>query len=194
MANENKHALRQNYHLKGSGKYKLLNLFELSLWLDDYDDIFSDFDPRPYTMRVLSDDFINEAKKKSREVKTGAMELVLLIPSKKRKHIHEEDIKKRLNEYFKVQEEKLRRESRELIKRGMFFVVFGAFLMFIASLLFYKYERNIVVSFLIILLEPSSWFLFWEGLSQIVFESKDKKPDLLFFEKMAAGDIIFISY
>jgi hypothetical protein len=36
-----------------------------SIWLDEYDDIISDFDPWLYSERALSDGFINEAKKSS---------------------------------------------------------------------------------------------------------------------------------
>lgn len=173
---------------------KLLKISEISLWLDDYEDIFSDFDPRPFTMRVLSDDFINEAKKEVRDGKSGAVELVLLIPKEKRNTKHERDIKKRITEYCAVQAERLKKDSRDLVKRGLSFLVIGTIMMFMASFLLYNYDKNIIASFLIILLEPSSWFLFWEGLGQIIFDSKKKKPDLLFYEKMRVGNIIFIPY
>ena len=39
----------------------------VSLWLDNYDNIFSDFDPRSYAHRELSDDFLIEAKKVTHE-------------------------------------------------------------------------------------------------------------------------------
>ena len=39
---------------------KLLQQSEISLLLDSYDDIFSDFDPRPYNQRALSQDFLAE--------------------------------------------------------------------------------------------------------------------------------------
>ena len=35
----------------------------ISLILESYTDIFSDFDPRPYDQRTLSDDFLLECKK-----------------------------------------------------------------------------------------------------------------------------------
>ncbi len=46
---------------------ELLNKARLSIWLDIYDDIFSDFDSRPFHERALSDDFIHEAKKMAKE-------------------------------------------------------------------------------------------------------------------------------
>ena len=31
----------------------------VSIWIDSYDDVFSDFDPRSYDERNISDDFLN---------------------------------------------------------------------------------------------------------------------------------------
>ena len=41
---------------------------KIFLWLDDFDDIFSDFDPRPYSARELSDDFLDEVRKIAAEM------------------------------------------------------------------------------------------------------------------------------
>ena len=35
---------------------------DISLWLDDYDDLFSDFDSRNYLKRRVSEDFLEELK------------------------------------------------------------------------------------------------------------------------------------
>ena len=63
---------------------KILHLSEISILLDNYDDIFSDFDPRPYSERSLSDDLLNEARKASRDKNTGRLELRFLISEKMR--------------------------------------------------------------------------------------------------------------
>src|ERR1035437_10528573 len=65
-------------------KPKSSDPYQVSIWLDCYDDIFSDFDPRPYTERSLSDDFIAEAIKVSREKLVKISDFKLLIPAGKR--------------------------------------------------------------------------------------------------------------
>ena len=40
---------------------------DIKIWIDEYDGIFSDFDPRPYSERNMSDDFLNECNKLFRE-------------------------------------------------------------------------------------------------------------------------------
>ncbi len=55
----------------------------ISLIIDDYEDIFSDFDPRDYIERAISDDFIQECKRSARD-KLKGIELRILVPKDKR--------------------------------------------------------------------------------------------------------------
>ena len=52
----------------------------ISLILDDYNDLFSDFDPRHYSERALSDDFLAESKRASRDKPAGSLEVKFLVP------------------------------------------------------------------------------------------------------------------
>ncbi len=71
----------------------------ISLILDGYDDIFSDFDPRPYSERALSDDFLSECKKAARD-KDEKLELRLMVPGDNRNFKDELKIRKRLKTHF----------------------------------------------------------------------------------------------
>jgi len=174
---------------------KLHLLSEISLWLDSYDDIFSDFDSRPFSQRALSDDFLTEAKKASKDKASGIIELRLLVPEAKRDPHHEAMIKKRLHEHFRKHHDLLHAEIREILGKGFMFTFLGVIFMFITTIImFSNQERTLSRSFMIILFEPAGWFLFWEGLGQIVFESKKKKPELSFYEKMSKSEITFLAY
>ncbi|HLC96771.1 MAG TPA: hypothetical protein VJH97_05625 [Candidatus Nanoarchaeia archaeon] len=176
-------------------KKELLKLSEISLWLDDYDDIFSDFDPRPYPQRALSDDFLREAKKASRDKKSGRIELKLLIPSAVRDLQHESIVKKRLRDHFKKHMESSKKAHWNLIRQGLSFVALGILLMIMATfMLVSDEETNFMRGFFIVLLEPAGWFLFWEGMHLIVFESKEHLPEQDFYKQMANCEITFLTY
>jgi len=55
-------------------------------------------------------------------------------------------------------------------------------------------RTRMLATFMIVLLEPAGWFLFWEGLNQMVFEAKKINPDLKFYTKMMKCRIEFLSY
>jgi hypothetical protein len=173
----------------------LLKKSEISIWLDTYDDIFSDFDPRPFSQRALSDDFINETKKASRDKASGSIQLSFLVPKTLRNTSNESLIRKRLRDHFKKHHQLLHDEIKQQRKKGYLLLMVGIFIMFTSTFLLFEYpNKSLVISFLVTLFEPAGWFLFWEGMSEVIFRSTTKKPDLEFYEKMIKCDILFFEY
>src|SRR3989344_7409018 len=115
--------------LKEEDKQKLLKMSEISLWLDHYDDIFSDFDPRPYSQRALSIDFLDEVKRASKDKPLEALELKFLVPKDKREVSREFIIKKRLRDHFKKHIDLLSKEKKDTINQGAIFIALGTVLM-----------------------------------------------------------------
>ena len=176
-------------------KSELVKMSGISLALDDYNDLFSDFDPRKYGERALSDDFLAEAKRATRERDAGPIELILMIPNAKRNHNDETIIKKRLRDHFRKHHTVLHNEKNKILYRGLAFTIVGIAIMTLAAYYFFdKAVYDLVSKFLLVLLEPAGWFLFWEGLDQMIFEAKKKTPDLGFYEKMTKCEIKFIGY
>ncbi|MBN1385399.1 hypothetical protein JW968_00295 [Candidatus Woesearchaeota archaeon] len=176
-------------------KQAIIQLAQVSLWIDTYDDIFSDFDPRPYSQRALSDDFINEAKKAVRETSRGKIELKILIPAAKRDNAQEIMIKKRLRSNFKQYLQNMHLKKRKLQNQGLFFIALGVIFMFIATFILVRNPgQGFLLTFLTVLAEPAGWFLFWEGGNLLIFKSRERDKDLEFNEKMANSSIEFNSY
>lgn len=171
---------------------------EISLWLDTYDDIFSDFDPRPYSKRALSDDFIFEAQKVSKEVKPGLLELRLLIPHDQRNVSQENTIKERIRKHFEHQFVTLQEERTKNVKKGIMLAVSGFVLLLIASYLSYLEVENVpgsfFIHFLLVLFEPAGWFIGWYGLDHVFYLAREKKSDHEFYQKMSKLRIKFETY
>lgn len=161
--------------------------------LNSYEDIFSDFDPRPYKVRALSDDFLNESKKASIDKSLKGIELKFLVPGTKRSLNQEAIIKKRLRAHFKRHYNIIHSEINSIIKQGLLFTVIGIVLMFLGVSVLYM-EDTLLTKFLFILFEPGGWFFFWEGLGLIIFNPKTKRSDLDYYRKMANCRISFLSY
>jgi len=174
---------------------ELLKKSGISLVIGNYDDIFSDFDPRPYTHRSLSDDFLAEAKRASYEKPMDDLELKFLLPATERKVPLEKIIRTRLHEHFIHHYNRLMKEKYKLFRKGFMFIIAGMIFMFITSYLLFRFhESSFWLSFLIIILEPAGWFSFWEGLNILLFEPKNIESELNFYKKMTPIKISFWTY
>ena len=162
--------------------------------LDSYDAIFSDFDPRPYPERALSDDFLIEARKAIRESKSGLFELHLLIP----KHLHnpheEVVIKERMHQHFHQSEHLLQQQQKGVIKTGLALTGIGMLMMLLGSMLSLMAQKEYIFNLLRVIVEPGGWFTVWYGLDQIFYVSRQPKADLDFYRKMTKAEIHFDPY
>lgn len=163
----------------------------ISLLVQSYDYLFSDFDPRDYSQKILSEDFIEECKRAVRE-KEDKIELILLHPKNKRNTKDEAKIKKRLKEYFTYNFKKEEEKIKKIKKTGLFWFSMGALIMILATFLAGK--TNFFLRLLEVMAIPASWFFFWEGLGKIIILSNEKMPNYEFYKKMSKANIIFADY
>src|SRR3989338_7834300 len=167
---------------------------EISFWLDSYDDLFSDFDPRSYAIRGISDDFLTEARKAIRDKEAEKIKVHFLIPILKRHRSYDTIIKKRLYNHFKKHHHLLLQEHQKIRKRGMILTLAGTLLMVSAGFVAAYENGNTFLRVLLVLIEPGGWFLTWSGLDTLVFPHEAKTDELNFYRKMAKSDISFNCY
>ncbi len=173
---------------------ELLAKSEISLWLDTYEDSWSDFDARPYWQRALSVDFLDEARRASREKKTGQAMLKFLAPAAIRSAQQEANIKKRLKEHFKKHSDTLRSEVEGQVRLGVLITILGFAMAAASAVIAYYFSSSLLAELIIVLLEPGGWFILWHGMDMAIFERREKEKDLDFYAKMANADITFESY
>lgn len=166
---------------------------EISIWLDDYKDIFSDFDPRPYAERALSDDFINELRKVCNESEFAVKKLILQIPEKMRDKKTEEIVERSIELYIKRHYQTALERKRRIRKKSFAMIAIGLLCMAIASYIHKLQAKEFVYAILIICFEPAGWFLVWTGLDDLLSISKRKSNELDFYNKLHSSKIHFMS-
>lgn len=177
-----------------SNEKNILEMSKISLGIDTYDDIFSDFDPRPFTKRSVSVDFLDEIKRASREKVSGQIEINFLVPSKIRSIETEIQIKRRLKEHFKKHSDLLKKETKKTTYTGISIAAFGFIFMFIGVLFHYILGERVLTDILVTLFEPLGWFMMFYGFDTAFYSLRQKKPEVDFYEKMSKADISFMSY
>ena len=166
----------------------------ISLGLDDYDDIFSDFDSSPYSERMFSEDFLFELKRESVDREESGLTLTLQLPGEKRNAAHEKIIHERLRAYFRRYRRRFEEKRKSQLKNGGLMVLSGVLFIFLATYLLNQFPKDLWASFTVVLLEPAGWFTLWEGSELILFRSKESTPDLAFYRKMSSAKIVFASH
>jgi len=181
-------------------RQKLLQLSEISLILDTYDDLFSDFDPRNFEHRALSDDFLIEVNRATREKITGVIELHFLVPAEMRKESTENMIRKRLKEHFKKHHDQVAKDIALVKRNGTIRIGVGLVIAVLGAIFLHKLDGfpsdliKLISGVAFFIAEPASWFLIWEGFDRLVDSWKELKPELEFNKKMAHCEITFTSY
>lgn len=175
--------------------HDLLHMSEINILVDGYDDIFSDFDPRPYSQRSLSIDFLEEARRASRDKSFDGIELEFLVPVAKRDENLEVVLRKRLHDHFKRHHALILKDINEVKREGTIKTVIGFIMMLFPFFVdFISIHEGFVRQFLLLMFEPAGWFFFWTGLETLMSEWKKYKLDLEFYDKMSKGKIKFNSY
>ncbi|MFA6268310.1 MAG: hypothetical protein WCW13_00495 [archaeon] len=183
-----------------AARQKSLQLSEISVVIRSYDDIFSDFDPRTFDKRALSDDFLSEIKRASVEKKNGVIDLTFLTPLEIKKPDLEIIIKKRLRDHFKKHYEQLEKEIFLRKKNGGMLVFGGVALSVIAVIFFRPLEGvpqdlfQLLKGILFLLAEPAAWFTIWTGFDWMFTSWKVLENDHDFYKKMSKSEINFTSY
>lgn len=165
---------------------------QIHIDLDSYDDIFSDFDQSPYSVRSLSGDFLGEVRERYAEKKSKKIEVLLSLPKRVRNLRIESVIKKRLKGYFGSRVRELRKKPLEKIRLGIVSVLIG--LLFLAADVAIEYYSisDLLVRLFVALSIPIGWYALYAGFESIIASRKISKR-LLFFEGLEKANYLFVN-
>lgn len=171
-----------------------LNEPEISIWIDKYDDVFSEFDSRPFSDRALSDDFLREVRKMTSEKSKGMIRLKFHVMEDERNEESEAIILNNLNKHFHHIADELKNEQKEARKKGYMLLGSGSMLILFIFFLTTLSEKAAYLNGIILMLEPVGWFTTWTGMDYVFQISKKEKSALDFNSKMAFAKISFSSF
>lgn len=177
-----------------SGMQDSSYLREIAIALDSYDDIFSDFDPRPYSQRELSEDFLKEIQRRYMEDKKGRFEVRFTVPLSVRDPKEEVLIKKRLREHFAMMAKQEEEAIKNTRSKGYIYMLSGSLILLSeVFMLFFLSESDFFFRILSILLVPAGWYGMWNGLEKIIDAPSALLERKALYEKFEKANYLFIS-
>jgi hypothetical protein len=166
---------------------------ELSLWLDYYNDIYSDFDSRHYLKRRVSEDFLDELRL-AMKYKIGQFNsLELLLENKKRDEQLETVIVKSLKDFFSDRYKFAAKKCKTKMSKGFVMLFFGILVVIANSFIIYSEWHFFLINILKLLLEPAGWFLIWGALDFIFYQYNALKEERDFLKELSRMTIYFKS-
>lgn len=173
---------------------RALSMSEISLLLHEYDDIFSDFDPRSYSQKALSEDFLSELKRASIDKADGPLEIRFMMPADRRNLERENIIRKRLRSHFKRHHDIIKKEHKKLRRYGITLAALGVILIIIDSYIYPFKDTDFLSRVAFLALEPTGWFVTWTGLERFFYGPEKMKAEKEFYRKMMTCEIRFFGY
>ena len=165
---------------------------DISIAIDSWDDVFSDFDPSPLEQRILSEDFLLELKKRYRETQRGNFIITIYAPLFLKDEASERIISKRLKQYFKFRHLEIQKDINEARRKGVIFIIVGMFFLSnLTMITYFKMLTSLVIDLLSIIVMPLGWFCVWEGFSRIIEPSPLLKQDSELFGKLSRAAFKF---
>lgn len=166
---------------------------ELNLWLDSYDDIYSDFDSRNYLKRRISEDFLHELHTEKKYKEEHAGEMVLLLPKEGRDEQSEKIIADSLTDFFTSQFRFHLDKCRKKMNNGFLFLISGIICMLLNSWVSYNAAESFLAIGLKVLLEPAGWFLLWAAFDFLFYDFAELKRERNFYKELSEMHIHFKS-
>lgn len=168
---------------------------ELNLWLDNYDDIFSDFDARALQKRRVSEDFVHELEMAYRRKEENTELLVILVPAAVRNETDEKLIMERLANYFNREYDLAIALLRNKTTRNIIFLCISVLVMTLTMIIEMRKAKGIhVFEQIRVLLEPAGWFFFWNSLEYFFYQRQADSTKVKFWHSVASWRILFRSY
>lgn len=166
---------------------------QINFVIDEYQDLFSDFDSREYSRKSLSDDFLNECKKASIDKKLEGVELQILLPQKIRDEKKESIIKERLKNHFIKHYNRINDEKNNIIKKGVFLIALAVIVLACSTVAHYILTSNntLLLSLFYVVFDPLGILLLWEGIEDSISGPNAIKEELDFYKKMSKSRIFF---
>ncbi len=161
----------------------------VTLALDSYDDLFSDFDVRDYGQRALSRDFLEELNMRFRKSKASSgSDILLLLPAALRSSDEETLIVGRLASFFAERSAHYARSDRRVALASAGMVLVGLGLLLGANLVARRLPAlDLFNEFLLI----PAWFFVWNGLERFLHNREAVGAKRRYYEALSGSRVSF---
>ncbi|MEJ8553342.1 hypothetical protein [Tepidibacter sp. Z1-5] len=178
----------QNYY-----KYdKSNNTYLIKVSLDDYDDVYDDWDPSPFKKRDIEDEFNDFIVNSSEDIPLNFnIQIVLYLPESKKDPKKEVALLSAYKNYYSYAIEKLVKNKSNLHKKTLSYL-FISILFLSMGYFFIKDTPNVFLNVLHEGIYIGGWVFLWEFFTNIFITTREVQAEYKLYKRLYQSEVKFI--
>ncbi|WFD11953.1 hypothetical protein [Tepidibacter hydrothermalis] len=168
------------------------NTYLIKVSLDDYDDIYDDWDPSPFKKRDIEDEFNDFIVNSSEDIPLNFnIQIVLHLPE------YRKDVKKEVallsayKNYYSYAIERLTKNKLNLHKKTLSYL-FLSILFLSMGYLFIKDIQNVFLNILHEGIYIGGWVFLWEFFTNIFITTREVQTEYNIYKRLYQSEVKFI--
>lgn len=168
------------------------NAYLIEVSLDDYDDIYDEWDPAPFKKRFIKEEFDEFIVSSSDDIPLKFnLIIVLYIPEQKKDVNKEKAVVSAYKNYYLYVSEKIERSWLKLRKKNIFYFLLAIIFLTIGYVFQYAID-NVVIDVIKEGISIGGWVFLWEVFTTIFIKRKKFGTKYKLLKRLYLSDIRFV--
>jgi hypothetical protein len=184
--------MRKKRYFQNLYKYDpISNTYAIEVSLDDYNDVYDDWDPSPFKKRDIEDEFNDFIVISSEDIPIKhRIKIVLYLPNSKKDEKKESTLKSAYQNYYNFAMHRLSKDKSNLNKKNSVYLILS--LLFLSfGYLFIKSDQNIFLNVLQEGIFIGGWVFLWEFFTNTFISKRDLVREYKLYQRLFDADIQF---
>lgn len=160
--------------------------------LDDYDDVYDDWDPSPFKKRDIEDEFNDFIVNSSEDIPFNFdISIILYLPTSKKDPKKEEALISAYQNYYNYAIERLNKFKLNLHRKTISYLILSVSLLS-AGYFFFGNDQNVLINVLHEGILIGGWVFLWEFFTNIFITTRELQNEYKLYKRLYQSKIKFI--
>jgi len=171
---------------------ELSNTYSIEVSLDNYDDVYDDWDASPFKKRDIEDEFNDFVVNSSQDIPFNYnISILLYLPESKRDKQKEVTLISAYKNYYAYALDRLNKSKRILYEKTLSYLILSIFMLGIGYF-FFKGARTIFSNILHEGIFIGGWVFLWEFFTSIIITSRELREEYKTIQRLYRAEIVFV--
>lgn len=168
------------------------NCYMIEIALDQYTDIFNEWDPAPFKRREIDPDLVLYLEGSSQEISSHyPIELCFTLPKGTRNERLEQESREGIKNSFSFKMYLLRKELKKTNRQMIRLALLGLGFLWIGTVFSSRFEDTDLVSILSESIFIGGWVLIWEAVSLFFFTNRELYDHYQTYKRLLNAPVFF---